>query len=34
VQPPPAFYEANGTSSTIADWLTKILNNEAAHVAP
>ena len=28
------FYETNGTSTSIADWLTRILNNEAAHVAP
>ena len=30
----PRFYETNGTSMTIADWLGRILNNEAAHVAP
>jgi len=28
----PRFYEDNGTGTTIADWLTRILNNEAAHV--
>jgi len=26
------FYETNGTNTTIADWLRRILNNEAAHV--
>jgi len=26
------FYETNGTNMTIADWLRRILNNEAAHV--
>jgi hypothetical protein len=28
------FYETNGTSMTIAEWLGKILNNEAVHVEP
>lgn len=30
----PRFYETNGTSMTIADWLTKLLQNEAVHVEP
>jgi len=28
------FYETNGTSMSIADWLGKMLNNEAVHVSP
>ncbi len=28
------FYETNGLSMTIAEWLTKILNNEAVHIEP
>ena len=30
----PRFYEENGVGMSIADWLTKLLNNEVAHVAP
>jgi len=30
----PRFYEDNGTGTTIADWLTRLLDNEAVHVAP
>jgi hypothetical protein len=30
----PRFYETNGTSMSIADWLTRVLNNEAVHVSP
>jgi hypothetical protein len=30
----PRFYETNGTSMTIAEWLGKILNNEPVHVEP
>jgi hypothetical protein len=29
----PRFYTDNGTGTTIAEWLTKLLNNEAMHVA-
>lgn len=30
----PRFYETSGNSITIADWLTKLLNNEVVHVTP
>jgi hypothetical protein len=30
----PRFYETNGTSMSIADWLEKLLDDEAVHVQP
>jgi len=30
----PRFYENNDTSMSIAEWLTRLLDNEAVHVEP